>query len=65
MPSFVIKSRTTHAIEESTVDAPSREEAITQAIAAVPEGETIEVMNCTEIPGSGSGGATGATGAAG
>jgi hypothetical protein len=63
MPSFVVKSRRKGAIEESTVEANTREQAIAQAVGEAEEGEEIEVMSAIEEVEEG--GATGATGPAG
>jgi hypothetical protein len=64
MPSFVVKSRRKGAIEESTVEANTREQAIALAVEEAEEGEEIEVMSAIEEMEEG-GGATGATGPVG
>ncbi len=63
MPSFVVKSRRKGAIEESTVEANTREQAIALAVEEAEEGEEIEVMSAIEEVEEG--GATGATGPVG
>jgi hypothetical protein len=61
--SFVVKSRTTGAVTESIVSAPTREDAITQVVQAVAPGEEIEVMNVQEaLAGTAPTGGTGPTG---
>jgi hypothetical protein len=63
MPSFNLKTRRKGAIEESTVEARSREEAIALAVGEAEEGEEIEVMSAIEEVEEG--GTTGATGPVG
>lgn len=67
MPDFIVRSRKTGAITDSTVTAESREEATVQVVKSVAEGESIEVMDVKEIPAdtAGAGGATGPTGTSG
>jgi hypothetical protein len=52
MPSFNLKTRRKGAIEESTVEARSREEAIALAVEEAEEGEEIEVMSAIEEVGA-------------
>ena len=59
--SFDVKSRITHPIEHTTVQATTREDAIAQMVAtAAADGDDIEVMDVQETLGGA--GATGATG---
>lgn len=62
MASFAVKSRTKGPITTATIEAASREDAISQTVVAGATGAEVEVMDVAEIPGT-SGGATGATGA--
>jgi len=69
MKTFVVKSRITHPVELTTVEAATREEAIAKTIATADAGDEVEVMDAKEDPTAGAaapgGGATGATGASG
>jgi hypothetical protein len=62
--SFEIKSRITHPVEVTTVEAETREHAIHQAIAAGDPGDEVEVLQAVELP-TPIAGATGATGVSG
>lgn len=64
MPDFIVRSRKTGAITDSTVTAESREEATVQVVKSVAEGESIEVMDVKELPAA-EAGPTGATGTSG
>jgi hypothetical protein len=65
MPQFEITARKTSPITPVTVEAENRELAIIQVVEAVAEGETVEVLQCTEVladPGAPPPGTTGTTG---
>lgn len=62
MTSFAVKSRTKGAVTTATIEATSREDAISQTVVAGATGAEVEVLDVKEIPGT-SAGATGATGA--
>jgi hypothetical protein len=67
MATFHVKFRVKHAAEITTVEAETREGAISQVIndATEGEGDEIEVLDAKMEPGTdGSAGVTGATGAA-
>jgi len=66
MPQFNITARKTSPITPVVVEAENRELAIIQVVEAVAEGETVEVLQCVEVPADAppTGGATGATGGA-
>lgn len=64
MPDFIVRSRKTSAITDSTVTAESREEATVQVVKSVAEGESIEVMDVKELPAD-TAGVTGPTGTSG
>jgi hypothetical protein len=49
MPTYNVKYRITHPIEVTTVDAPSREEAVVAAIALGDEGDEVEVMHVEHV----------------
>ena len=49
MTTFYIKTRRTSPILYSSVEAETREEAVTQAVAAVPPEEQVEVMEVSEV----------------
>ena len=65
MPTFIVKSRTTSGITETSIDATDREKAIVTMRAAAAPGEELEVLNVTELPAAGATGATGASGPTG
>jgi hypothetical protein len=48
MPDYIVKSRITNAITETTVTADTRDEAVNQAVTA-PD-EQILVLNVSEVP---------------
>jgi hypothetical protein len=64
MPTFLLKTRKTLALEVVSVDAPTIEEAILQTVKSVAEGESIEVLDSEALP-AGATGSTGATGTTG
>lgn len=49
MPQFTITARKTSPITPVTIDAETRELAITEVVASAGEGEEIEVLQCTEV----------------
>jgi hypothetical protein len=53
MPSFVIRSRTTDEITETTVEAETREQAIDQTVTAGATGTQVEILSATEVIGTG------------
>jgi hypothetical protein len=63
MATFHYKARKSSAITTGTVDAPTREDAISQIVGTAAPGEEIEVMQVQEEPGPAEG-PTGATGTA-
>lgn len=67
MTTFYVKSRVTHPIEITTVEASTREDAIQKTLDGVDEGDTIEIMQVQESPYANEGptGATGVTGTTG
>jgi hypothetical protein len=48
--SFYVKSRVTHPVEYTTVEATTREEALQKTLEAVDEGDSVEVMDIKPIP---------------
>ena len=63
MKSFLVRRRVTHPVEDVTVEAATRDQAIAQVVANADEGDQIEVLDAKEMPVEG--GATGATGPTG
>jgi hypothetical protein len=65
MTTYYLKARKTLPLQYLTVDANTREEAISQVATSAAVGEQIEVLECTDSPAADvppAGGATGATG---
>ena len=50
MPDYIVKSRITNAITETTVTANTRDEAVDQAVTAKAPDEQISVLNVSEVP---------------
>jgi ribosomal protein L12E/L44/L45/RPP1/RPP2 len=49
MPTYEVKSRTTKPTVTSTVTADTREEAVHMTVADAEEGDSVEVMQVTEM----------------
>lgn len=49
MPDFIVRSRKTAPITDTTVAANSREDAIAQIVATAAAGEEIEVLDAKEV----------------
>jgi hypothetical protein len=51
MPTFAVRSRTIHPLEDTTVDAETREGAIDQLVkTATAAGDTIQILTVAEMP---------------